>query len=147
MCTRLSAVRPPQRPKSTSELALAKFHLARKPPRSTTGGKECSGMSRNVVTPPAASARRAGLETFPFRTAGFVEMHVWINQPRQHVKIAGVQVRVRAAEHRRAQRRDHPVLDAEVQLLHAGGQHHGGTADDQIKITHEKPRKGENSLS
>ena len=57
MCTRLSGVSPPHSPKSTSELALPKFHFARNPPRSNTGGEQCSGMSRYVVVPPAASAR------------------------------------------------------------------------------------------
>ena len=57
MWVRLSAHRPPQRPKSSSELAFAKFHFAKKPPLSSTGGCALSGMSKKDVTPPPANAR------------------------------------------------------------------------------------------
>ena len=53
-------------------------------------GVEFSGMSKNSVPPPAASARLPVARAFPLGAAGLVEMHVDVDQAREDGEAARV---------------------------------------------------------
>ena len=77
----------------------------RRLPGVTVHGVEFSGMSKNNVPPPAASAWLPVCGAFPLGTAGFVEVHVRVDEPWKHVKTARVDLATCTFQHRERSRR------------------------------------------
>ena len=81
----------------------------------TVHGVELSGMSKNIVPPPAASARLPRRRALPLGAARLVEVHVDVDDAGQHQQAARVDLVARRRQLRR-DRDDPAVLDREIGL-------------------------------
>ena len=116
------AVRHSAAPEADVDRALAGRGTSRFTVSASTvvvAGIEFSGMSRMVVTPPAAAAAGGAGEALPLRAAGLVDVHVGVDQPgEQHLVVgqfdqlaapAGTRVGRTGSDRRRSSRRGPPT--------------------------------------
>jgi hypothetical protein len=77
-------------------------------------------------------AARAGGDGFDGLVAGIAQMHMWVDQPGQHVQAGGVQGLLGRGVRTDTQGDDVTIAHADIGFLHTPGQHAGAVADQKV---------------
>ena len=109
----------------------------------TVHGVELSGMSTNVVPPPAASARLPGRRALPVGAARLVEVHVRVDHAGEHVQPAGIDLLATRARAPARSPRSRPSSIARSACITATGSDQRAAADHDVMHGHPPMRRAQ----
>ena len=139
----LPGIAPPQKPTSTCAVSCAAFRLISSPSTVVVGGMLFSGMSRIVVTPPAAAARVAVAKPSHSVRPGSLTC-TWLSTRPGSSTSSSARSTVSVALEPRLERldRDHdPVADGDAAGHLTGPGDHPAAAEDQIEVGHRSAHR------